>query len=519
MRSRFSVLRSAMLAAVAASAAIGSMQAPALARPAPESFADLAATLQPAVVNISTTQQVEVGRQIPGMPALPPGSPWEEFFRRFMEERGSNGEEQGEPITREARSLGSGFIIDPSGYIVTNNHVITGRDGQTVVDKITVILNNDQRYEARVVGRDPATDLALLKIDATNLPYVQWGDSESARVGDWVIAIGNPFGLGVTVTAGIVSALHREIGVGQYDRLIQTDASINRGNSGGPMFDANGRVIGIATAILSPTGGNIGIGFAIPAEQAKPVIDQLRTLGKVRRGWLGVRIQVVSEDIAEGLGFKEPKGAIVANVEENTPAAQAGVKQGDVILKFDGKEVDRHHSLQSIVSETKIGSTVNMEVLREGKPMTLRVTVAERPLGDGLTGPEPEQPKQEQVEGERTDQHLGLGLQPLTQEVRQRLGLDSDVSGVVISSVNPASDAAAKGLQPGDVLLAINQKRVSSPNEAAALVDAARKAGRDAVVLLVQRGEDVIHLGIRMMEVKDKENGKDKGKAPADGKK
>src|SRR5690606_15155424 len=353
VRSRFTVLRSAMLAVALASTAIGAVHAPAMARPAPESFADLAAQLQPAVVNISTTQQVEVGRQFPGMPQLQPGSPLEEFFRRFMEERGQGGSE-GEPITREARSLGSGFIIDPEGYIVTNNHVITGRDGQTVVDKITVILNDDRRFEARVVGRDPATDLALLKVEAKGLPYVQWGDSTKARVGDWVLAIGNPFGLGVTVTAGIVSALHREIGVGQYDRLIQTEASINRGNSGGPMFDNNGKVIGIATAILSPTGGNIGIGFAIPADQAKPIVDQLRTLGRVKRGWLGVRIQPVTEDIAAGLGFKEPKGAIVAGIEDNTPAGRAGVRQGDVILKFNGKEVTRQQSLQSIVSDTTI---------------------------------------------------------------------------------------------------------------------------------------------------------------------
>ncbi|HLU92276.1 MAG TPA: DegQ family serine endoprotease [Pedomonas sp.] len=510
MRSRFTVLRSAMLAVALASTAIGAVHAPAMARPAPESFADLAAQLQPAVVNISTTQQVEVGRQFPGMPQLQPGSPLEEFFRRFMEERGQGGSE-GEPITREARSLGSGFIIDPDGYIVTNNHVITGRDGQTVVDKITVILNDDRRFEAKVVGRDPATDLALLKIDAKGLPHVQWGDSTKARVGDWVLAIGNPFGLGVTVTAGIVSALHREIGVGQYDRLIQTDASINRGNSGGPMFDNNGKVIGIATAILSPTGGNIGIGFAIPADQAKPIVEQLRTLGKVRRGWLGVRIQPVTEDIAAGLGFKEPKGAIVAGVEDNTPAAQAGVLQGDVILKFNGKEVTRQQSLQSIVSDTTIGSTVNMEILREGKPATLRVTVAERPDGDGLTlTPEAQPDEAGADEGRVTSQHLGLGLQPLTPEVRQRLGLGADVTGVVISNVNPASDAAAKGLRPGDVLLGINQKRVSTPTEAAALVDEARAAGRDAVVLLVQRGPDVIHIGVKMVAVKEKTAAKDK---------
>ncbi|MEX6725629.1 Do family serine endopeptidase [Parapedomonas caeni] len=501
MRSRLTVLRSAILAVgLAASAAVPFSAGSALARPAPESFADLAEKLQPAVVNISTTQQVEVGRRMQGLPQLPPGSPWEDFFRRFQQERGQGDGSNGQPITREARSLGSGFIIDPSGYVVTNNHVISGQDGQSTVDKITVILADDRRFEAKLIGRDPATDLALLKIEASDLPHVQWGDSQTMRVGDWVIAIGNPFGLGVTVTAGIISALHRDIGVGDYDRLIQTDASINRGNSGGPMFDSEGRVIGIATAILSPTGGNIGIGFAIPADQARPVIEQLRTSGKVRRGWLGVRIQQVTEDIAEGLGLSEAKGAIVANVEDGTPAKQAGVRQGDVILKFDGKDVTRSRSLSAMVSETPIGSTATLDVLREGKPIKLRITIGERPGFDQVAeaaAPEPKAKTKDVEDGAR--KNLGLSLQPLTSELRQKLELEADVQGVVISNVNPASDAAAKGLRAGDVLLAINQKKLKTPQDAVAIVDEARKAGRGTVVVLVQRGQDIINFGIKLM--------------------
>lgn len=323
-----------------APAAVASVPGPVVAglaaamppRGAPNSFADLTARLQPAVVNISTTQRVEVGR----FPRFGPGTNLEDLFRRFQEQQ----TEDGKPVTREATSLGSGFIISSDGYIVTNNHVISGRDGQKLVDTITVTMSDRREYTARVIGRDPLSDLALLKVDGQNLPYVQFGNSQGVRPGDWAIAIGNPFGLSGTVTAGIVSALHRGIqGGGAYDRYIQTDASINQGNSGGPLFDLNGNVIGVNTAIFSPTGGNVGVGFAIPAELAQPVIEQLRNSGKVRRGYLGVQIQQMSPAIASSLALPKDRGEIVAAVEPSGPANAAGLRQGDVVMRVAGQDV------------------------------------------------------------------------------------------------------------------------------------------------------------------------------------
>ncbi|RYD92714.1 MAG: trypsin-like serine protease, partial [Sphingomonadales bacterium] len=319
------------LGAQVAQNAPGAINAEAPREGAPQSFADLAARLQPAVVNISTTQKIQVksGNAFAG-------TPFEELFKRF----GGGTDDSGRPITREATSLGSGFIISADGYVVTNNHVISaspeGGSG-AVVSSITVTLPDRKEYKATVVGRDQASDLALLKIDAKSLPFVQFGDSTRTRVGDWVVAIGNPFGLGGTVTAGIVSALHRSIGInGPYDRYIQTDASINQGNSGGPMFDLRGNVIGINTAIFSPTGGNVGIGFAIPAEEAKPIIDQLRSGNKIKRGYLGVGIQPMTEDIATSLGLPKDRGEIVARVEPGEAASRAGIRQGDVIITVNG---------------------------------------------------------------------------------------------------------------------------------------------------------------------------------------
>lgn len=461
---------------------------------APRSFADLAARLQPAVVNISTTQQVEVGR----FPRIMPGMPLEELFRRFQEGQ------QGEPITREATSLGSGFVISPDGYIVTNNHVISGANGEEPVDKITVTLSDRREYEARIIGRDPPSDLALLKINATGLPYVRFGDSQQVRVGDWVIAIGNPFGLGGTVTAGIVSALHRNLQAGQYDRYIQTDASINQGNSGGPMFDLQGNVIGINTAIFSPTGGNIGIGFAIPAEQASPVIEQLRTNGRVRRGYLGILIQPVSDSIAAGLGLPKDRGEIVANVEPNGPAARAGIQQGDVILKINGQEVTVENTLSFIVANTKIGSRVPIELLRNGKRVTLQATIGERPAEQALASAPQTDQDEEQGKGsagqQAARQSLGITLQELTPDIRRQLRLPDNVRGVVIAGLNPNSDAARQGLQRGDVILSINQQPVTTAAAAAAAVDAARRAGRDTVLMLVQRGNTPPrYIGIKMM--------------------
>ncbi|MDX3884134.1 MAG: Do family serine endopeptidase [Sphingomonas sp.] len=466
----------------------GQIQAAAPRPGAPLSFADLAAKLQPAVVNISTTQRVQVQNQNPFA-----GTPFGDLFGRF----GGGGD--GQPITREATSLGSGFIVSPDGYVVTNNHVISGgAQGRgivsSVVDSITVTLPDRSEYKAKVIGRDPYSDLALLKIESkTPLPFVQFGDSTRTRVGDWVVAIGNPFGLGGTVTAGIVSALHRSISGGAYDRYIQTDASINQGNSGGPMFDLSGNVIGINTAIFSPTGGNVGIGFAIPAEQAKPVIEQLKGGGRVKRGYLGVGIQPMSEDIASGLGLPKDRGEIVSRVEPGEAAARAGIRQGDVIVKVNNREVTPDETLSYIVANSPVGTRMPIELIRDGKRMTLTVVVGERPPedqlaaaagddddGDGSATPAPN--------AQSTRQSIGLGVQALTPEVARQLGVPTTTRGVVVAQVDPNSDAAQEGIQRGDIILSINQRPVTTVADAAAAVDAARKAGRSTALLFIQRG-------------------------------
>ena len=454
---------------------------------APMSFADLAARLQPAVVNISTTQRVQVSQTNPFA-----GTPFGEFFGQFG---GNDG--NGRPVTREATSLGSGFIISPDGYVVTNNHVISGGPGgggaaKPVVSAITVTLPDRKEYKATVIGRDVASDLALLKIDAKNLPFVEFGDSKQVRVGDWVVAIGNPFGLGGTVTAGIVSALHRNIGLGgAYDRYIQTDASINQGNSGGPMFDLTGNVVGINTAIFSPTGGNVGIGFAIPAEEAKPVIDALRKGGRVERGYLGVGIQPITEEIAAALGLQKNRGEIVARVEPGQAAARAGIKQGDVIVRVNKEEVTPDNTLSYIVANLPVGSRVPIELIRDGKRMTVTVVVGQRPpeeqlAGGGDFGEDSAEAPDDSAQASSSS--LGIGLTALTPQIAAQLGVPATVQGVVISGIDPSSDAAAKGLRRGDLILSINQTAVTSPQAANALVAEAKKANRDPVLLLVQRG-------------------------------
>jgi serine protease Do len=470
---------------------------------APRSFADLTSKLAPAVVNVSTTQKVPVGR----LRGVPPGSPLEELFRKFQEQQG----EAGEPVTREATSLGSGFIISPDGYIVTNNHVISAGEGRpgandAAVDTITITLSDRREYKAKIIGRDPLTDMALLKIDAAGLPFVKFGNSQSVRVGDWAIAIGNPFGLGGTVTAGIVSALHRNIGSGQYDRYIQTDASINQGNSGGPLFDLEGNVIGINTAIFSPTGGNVGLGFSIPAELAYPVIQQLRATGTVKRGYLGVAIQPLSTDIAAGLGLPKDRGEIVATVEPNGPAAKAGIKQGDVIVRINNSDVTYDNTLSYVVANTPIGANVPIELIRDGQRKTINATIAQRPSESivqaraGIKTDEDEDADSKTPAGEATKQSLGITLQPLTKQLRDQLQIGDTVQGVVIAGITPSSDAATNGLQRGDIILQINQKPTTSPAEAAAAVDAARKAGRDTVLMLVQRGKNPPrYIGIKLM--------------------
>ncbi len=470
-------------------------------------FADLTARLSPAVVNVSTTQKIEIGKGRGGAPTS-----IEELFRRFQEQQGGGDGSDG-PSTREATSLGSGFIVDPSGYIVTNNHVIAGGEpgspaSKLPVETITVTLADRTEYKARVVGRDVLSDLALLKIDGHNLPYVKFGNSQSVRVGDWAIAIGNPFGLGGTVTAGIISALHRNIQSGQYDRYIQTDAAINQGNSGGPLFDIDGNVIGINTAIFSTSGGNVGLGFAIPAEQARPVVEQLmKGGGAVKRGYLGVQIQPVTGTIAEGLGLPKDHGEIVASVEPGGPAAKAGIKQGDVVVRVANQDVTYDNTLSYIVANVPPGSRVPIGVIRAGKPLTLEATVIQRPSEVALRGSTPSEDSDATPDAPTVapgtaaaKASLGITLTPLTPAVRAELKLDANVAGVVIAAVSPDSDAATEGLQRGDVILSINQVPTPTPAAAAAVVAEAKKAGRDTVLMFVQRGTGrPLFIGIKLI--------------------
>lgn len=456
---------------------------------APMSFADMVATLQPAVVNISTTQRVTV--QQPTNPFA--GTPFGDLFGQF------NGGDQGggQPITREAQSLGSGFIISPDGYVVTNNHVIAAGTKGATVESIKVTLTDRKEYTAKLIGRDPASDLALLKVEAKGLPFVKFGDSTRARVGDWVVAIGNPFGLGSTVTAGIVSALHRVTGQGgAYDRFIQTDASINQGNSGGPMFDLGGNVIGINSQILSPTGGNVGIGFAIPAEEAKPIIETLMKGTAVKRGYLGVGIQPITEDMAAAFGLPVNQGEILARIEPGEAAEKAGLKQGDVVVRVGGKDVTPDQTLSYLVANTAPGTRVPIEIIRDGKRQTLTALVGTRPseeaLAAGLNGGGDDDGLPES--GPKTGQQasasaIGLSVQPLTPAIARSLNLDNTVQGLVIVQVDPSSDSATKGLQRGDVILSANRVPTRTSADLARVITEAKAAGRAQIALLVQRGK------------------------------
>ena len=469
---------------------------------APTSFADLAARLAPAVVNISTKQRVPVRRQV---------DPFEEFFRRFggqaPQDQGQGpgqgqapgqGQGQGQgpssPPTRETGSLGSGFIVSPDGYIVTNNHLIQGVDGTGTVDSVTITLSDRREFPARIIGRDTASDLALLKIEGSNLPFVNWGDSTRSRVGDWVVAIGNPYGLGGTVTAGIISALHRGItGSGAYDRYIQTDASINMGNSGGPMFDMAGNVIGINSALISPTGASVGIGLAIPAEAAKPVIEALRRGQRPERGYLGVGLQPLDENIADSLGLPKDRGEIVRSVVPGEAAARAGVQQGDVILKVGGRDVTPDETVSYLIANSSVGARVPVEIIRDGRRQTLQVQVGQRPTEEELARQAGGGQDQDQALGQEAPVEpgtaLGLSLQPLNQQIIRALNLPTDVRGVVITSVDPGSDASEKGIRRGDVIISVNRQAVMSPAQVLAAVETARKAGRTSVLLLVKRGQ------------------------------
>jgi len=479
-------------------------------RGAPGSFADMVQRLQPAVVNISTRQRV----QVPNNPFS--GTPFGDLFGGQGAPGGQGGQGGGSggaaPQTRQAQSLGSGFIISADGYIVTNNHVVAPGARGATVDSVTVIMPDRTEYDAKVVGTDPSSDLAVLKITPkAPLPFVKFGDSTKARVGDWVVAIGNPFGLGSTVTAGIVSALHRNTGNGA-DRFIQTDASINQGNSGGPMFDMSGNVIGINSQILSPTGGNIGIGFAIPSEQAVSVINTLKAGGTVKRGYLGIQISPIGDDMADSLGLPKNHGEFVQGVEPGKGADKAGIKPGDVIVKVNNRDVTPDETLSFIVAGLQVGNKVPIQLIRGGKAVTVTAEIGQRPPEDELAsfaqkdgddddsfGPGQNQSPQQTQQA--AQQLLGISVTELTPNIARQLGVAADTKGVVITAVDSSTDAGQKGLRRGDVILQANGATTLSEADLGKAATAAKTAGRNAVLLQVlRRGSPATFLPVRLRD-------------------
>ena len=467
--------------------------APASAR-GPEGVADVAEKVIDSVVNISTTQTVDAkgddksGEKSEGgrgaMPQLPPGSPFEEFFDDFFKnKRGGDGKGgPGMAQPRKTNSLGSGFIVDSSGIVVTNNHVIAD------ADEITVIQNDGTKTKATLIGVDKKTDLAVLKFTpAKPVTAVKFGDSTKLRLGEWVIAIGNPFSLGGTITAGIVSAINRDINSGPYDSYIQTDAAINRGNSGGPLFNLDGEVIGVNTLIISPSGGSIGIGFAVPSKTVSVVVDQLRQFGELRRGWLGVRIQQVTDEIAESLNIKPARGALIAGIDDKGPAKPAGIEPGDVVVKFDGKDIKEPKDLSRTVADTAVGKAVDVVIIRKGQEVIKQVTLArleenEKPTPASVkTEVQPEKPV--------TQKALGLDLAGLSKDLRAKYKIKDSVKGVVVTGVDGNSDAAEKRLSAGDVIVEVAQESVANAGDVKKRVDALKKDGKKSVLLLVANGD------------------------------
>ena len=434
------------------------------------SYAELVEHVKPAVVNISVMGEEKATKtQIPSTP----GFPYREFFGHGIDPRSQNRSQH--PPSREFQAVGSGFIVDPDGYVVTNSHVV-GKGGQ-----VTVILNKGKRYPAQVVGKDSKLDLALLKIEADEpLPYVEFGDSDRARTGDRVLAIGNPFGLGGTVTTGIISARGRDIRSGPYDDYIQVDAPINQGNSGGPLFDMSGQVVGINTAIFSPNGGNVGIGFSIPAKQAEPILKQLREQGYVERSWLGVQIQGLTPELAESLGLQNETGALVSNVVADSPAAEAGIEVGDVILSFNSTEIITPKDLTHIVAGSARSTRTNMEVWRSGKAHQLDVSL-KKMENSGVVAMNPGKPDIDRGK-------LGLALAPLTPETRHRYQLADDVRGVLIVNVRPDSPAGRKGLRPGDVISRVGLNEIDDPADVAKGLKEVQAGDKNSILVMINRG-------------------------------
>lgn len=474
-----------LLAAICLGATSVLVSAAALAR-GPDGIADVAEKVIGAVVNISTSQSVEA-KGSSAIPQLPPGSPFEEFFDDFFKNRrgpgSKSGDRNGDLQPHKTNSLGSGFIVDASGVVVTNNHVIAD------ADEINVILNDGTKIKAELVGVDKKTDLAVLKFKPTKpLTAVKFGDSDKLRLGEWVIAIGNPFSLGGTVTAGIVSARNRDIASGPYDNYIQTDAAINRGNSGGPLFNLDGEVVGVNTLIISPSGGSIGIGFAVPSKTVAGVVDQLRQFGELRRGWLGVRIQQVTDEIAESLNIKLARGALIAGVEPKGPAKPAGIEPGDVVIKFDGKDIKEPKDLSRVVADTAVGKEVDVVIIRKGAEETKKVTLGRLEDPDkavqGLS-----KTKEELAEKPVTQKALGLDLATLNKDLRSRYKIKDSVKGVIITDVDATSDAAEKRLSAGDVIVEVAQEAVSNAVDIKKRVDQLKKDGKKSVLLLVANAD------------------------------
>ncbi|WP_295814911.1 DegQ family serine endoprotease [uncultured Nitratireductor sp.] len=493
------ILRATRVAPVAALIALGGLAStPAILTQqahaqGPASVADLAERLAGAVVNISTSRSADgSGSGRVPLPKLPEGSPLQEFFDDFFQD-----EPESERGPRQAQSLGSGFVIDAEeGIVVTNNHVISG------ADEIVVNFTDGGKLDAELLGVDTKTDLAVLKVDASqrDLQEVSFGDSDGMRIGDWVMAIGNPFGLGGTVTVGIVSARNREIGSGPYDDFIQTDAAINRGNSGGPLFNMEGEVIGINTAIISPTGGSIGIGFSIPSALAIKVVDQLREFGETRRGWLGVRIQEVTDEIAESLGMEKAMGAMVSGVIEGGPVDDGSIQPGDVIVEFDGQTVDNVRELPRIVAESPVGKEVNVTVVRKGEEQTVSVTLGRLEDSEKLASAETgEDESANDGEAVSSAAVLGMHMAALDDQIREQFDISADVNGVVITKVDDASVAAGKGVTAGDVIVEIAQSTVSTPKEALDRLEELKGQGRrNALLMLASKSGELRFVTLRM---------------------
>lgn len=466
---------------------------PSYAKHLPNSFADEVESLMPAVVNISSTQLRKKGDlrfKRFSFPDLPEGHPFEDF-KDLFDNLEPEGEEGNNSFGSKPTSLGSGFIISKDGYIVTNNHVIMN------AEKITIKFSDDTKAEAKVVGADKKTDLALLKVDVKHeLPFVSFGDSDKARVGDWVIAIGNPFGLGGSVSAGIISARARDINAGPFDDFIQTDAAINKGNSGGPLFDIDGNVIGINTAIFSPSGGSVGVGFAVPSALAEPVITQLKKHGHAIRAWLGVKIQTVTEEIADSIGMKEPKGALVVEITKDSPAAKSNIKTGDVIIEFDGKEIATMKKLPRIVAESEIGKTVNVVVWRQGKEKTLKIKLAElkedkKPISE--TGTDEE--SIDQIKGKT--ELLDMELVEISEKLKEQYAIPEDIDeGLLVVSVDRKSNSFQKGIRSGDVIVLANQNHIAKIKDLEKALKHAKKKDRKSVLLLVNRSGDTIFIAV-----------------------